>query len=125
MRGPCVRRSVVVAVGAALVLASWSAGRCVARTHRATEFAHAVGLAPAGTERISWTDWAASRAGSDVDARVGVDALDRFLDEAYDPDLSSASALVQSAPVLQEQLRLLPGQPSTGSSSPSPRRARW
>ena len=51
-------------IGAALVLALVVGGLVAWRwTHRATEFADAVGLAPAGTERIGWTDWAAVRDG--------------------------------------------------------------
>ena len=69
-----------------------------------TEFAAAVARTPAGTERVSWTDWAGVRRalGSDVGAESSADELKAFLDDAYDADLSSRSALLQSAPRLQE-----------------------
>ena len=66
--------------------------------------------APAGTERVSWTDWDGVRAelGSDVDARSGAGELRTFLDDAYDADLSSRSALLQSAPALQTSFGFSP-----------------
>jgi hypothetical protein len=75
-----------------------------------SEFSRAVGAAPAGTERISWTDWAAVRreVGSDVDARSTAQEVRDFLDEGYDADLVSASALVQSAAVLQDSFGFSP-----------------
>jgi hypothetical protein len=62
-----------------------------------TRFEQATSYAPPDAERLSWTDWAAVR------KQVGSD-----LDAAYDADLSSASALVQSAPVLQSKFGFSP-----------------
>ena len=75
--------------------------RGVGRTR--ASFSRAVASTPAGSERLSWTDWAGVRRelGSDVDARSTADELRTFLDDAYDADLSSRSALLQSAPALQ------------------------
>ena len=75
-----------------------------------SDLARAVAGAPAGTERASWTDWDGVRAelGSDVDARSGADELRTFLDEAYEADLSSRSALLQSAPALQTSFGFSP-----------------
>jgi len=75
-----------------------------------SEFSRAVEAAPAGTERVSWTDWADVRreVGSDVDARSTAQEVRDFLDEGYDADLVSASALVQSASVLQDSFGFSP-----------------
>jgi len=88
---------VVAVVGVALVAAAvivavrWWQGR------DETTFEQAAAYAPSDAERLSWTDWAAVR------ERVGPD-----LDAAYDADLSSASALVQSAPVLESRFGFSP-----------------
>lgn len=91
---------VVGAVGAVLV---WR------RTSR-PDLARAVALAPAGTERLSWTDWAAVRreVGADLGASPTPAELDAFLDEAFEQDLSGTSALVASSPTLQEQYGFSP-----------------
>ena len=72
--------------------------------------AWAVGHAPAGAQRLSWTDWAAIRTHEGV--HLSEKLLGRrgtaFLDAAYDDDLSSTSALVTSAPVLQERFGFSP-----------------
>jgi hypothetical protein len=75
-----------------------------------TSFAWAVGHAPAGSQRLSWTDWAAIRAheGVRLSERSSSAELRRFLDAAYDEDLSSTSALVTSAPVLQQRFGFSP-----------------
>jgi hypothetical protein len=75
-----------------------------------TSFAWAVDHAPAGTQRLSWTDWAAVRAheGADLTERSSAADVRRFLDRAFDDDLSSASALVTSTPVLQQRFGFSP-----------------
>jgi hypothetical protein len=76
-----------------------------------TSFAWAVDHAPGGVQRLSWTDWAAVRAhehATGLSQRSTATALQRFLDRAYDDDLSSTSALVTSAPVLQERFGFSP-----------------
>lgn len=76
-----------------------------------TSFAWAVDHAPAGVQRLSWTDWAAVRAhegGDHLSATSSTADLRRFLDRAYDSDLSSASGLVTSAPVLQARFGFSP-----------------
>ncbi|MEO5852284.1 MAG: hypothetical protein ABIQ15_07205 [Nocardioides sp.] len=79
-------------------------------TDRGTEFARAVSLAPAGSVRLGWTDWAAVRTevGLADGAQTSPAALDRLLTEAYDRDLSSASALGTSAETLQDSLGISP-----------------
>ena len=66
-----------------------------------SDLERAVSLAPADTERWTWTDWAAVR------ERLGVtgtddDAVRRLLDAGFDADLTSASGLVESAPLLAQ-----------------------
>jgi hypothetical protein len=77
---------------------------------RQTGFARAVAGAPAGSERLSWTDWAGVRraVGADVDARSSGRQVARFLDAAYDRDLTSRSALITSTPVLQSDYGFSP-----------------
>ena len=73
------------------------------RGHDRTTLQRAVALAPPDAERLSWTDWAAVRRelGASLSASSPVGRLRHFLDRGYDADLTSSSALVQSAPVLQ------------------------
>jgi len=75
-----------------------------------SSFAWAVGHAPAGAQRLSWTDWAAIREheGVRLSARSSPAELQHFLDAAYDDDLSSTSALVTSAAVLQKRFGFSP-----------------
>ena len=75
-----------------------------------TSFAWAVEHAPAGTQRLSWTDWAAVRAheGVDLSLRSSVPDVRHFLSRAFDDDLSSTSALVTSTPVLQQRFGFSP-----------------
>ncbi len=70
----------------------------------------AASYAPPDAQRLSWTDWAGVRSavGAHLDASSGTDDLQGFLDDGYDRDLTSASALVQSAPVLQERFGFSP-----------------
>jgi len=75
-----------------------------------TSYSWAVGHAPAGTQRASWTDWAAVRAheGADLSAESSSEDLARFLRRTFDDDLSSTSALVGSASVLQQRFGFSP-----------------
>jgi hypothetical protein len=90
-----------------------------------TSFAWAVDHAPAGTQRVSWTDWAAIRAheGVRLSDRSSTGELQRFLDAAYDDDLSSTSALVTSAPVLQQRFGFSPASVGWELFSQSPQGA--
>ncbi len=75
-----------------------------------TTFEEATAYAPADAQRLSWTDWAAVR--TQVGARLDADStrgdVEQFLDRAYDEDLTSTSALVESAPVLQTEFGFSP-----------------
>jgi hypothetical protein len=98
-------------VGAALLgLVAGVVAFLVVRSDDETSFAWAVERAPAGTQRLSWTDWAAVRARekAELSGRSSAADVRRFLDRAFDDDLSSTSALVTSAPVLQERFGFSP-----------------
>jgi hypothetical protein len=99
-----VNRAVIVVVAVALVLALAGLGYRWWSRSQQSDFARAVARAPQGTERLSWTDWAGVRRelGSNVDARSSTADLAAFLDEGHDADLTSRSALLQSAPGLQD-----------------------
>ncbi len=75
-----------------------------------SEFARAVAAAPEGTQRVSWTDWAGVRraVGDEVDVTSSAQQVRDFLDDGFDADLTSASALVQSASVLQDSFGFSP-----------------
>jgi hypothetical protein len=87
-----------------------------------TEFASAVASAPAGSERVSWTDWAGVRRelGTAVDARSDATELDAFLDAAFDADLTSRSALLQSADAMQSSFGFSPASAEWELFSQSP-----
>jgi hypothetical protein len=105
-----VPRRLWIVVAAVVVLVAVTGGYLWWRHDDRTSFAWAVGHAPAGTQRLSWTDWAAVRAheGVHLSQRSSAADIHRFLDAAYDDDLSSTSALVTSAPVLQERFGFSP-----------------
>lgn len=98
-------------VGAVVLVLALAIGGFLWRRHDgSTSFAWAVEHAPGGTQRLSWTDWAAVRAHehADLSARSSAADVRRFLGRAYGDDLSSQSALVTSAPVLQERFGFSP-----------------
>ncbi len=104
-----MRRPLVLLLAGAVLVAA--VGALVWwRTERGTTFEEAVALAPAGTQRISWSDWEGVRRelGSDVSADSTTDELTGFLDDAFERDLSSASALGQSAAALHEKFGISP-----------------
>lgn len=102
------RRAVLAVAGAlVVVVASLTAWRLV---ERRTALQQALELAPDGTSRASWTDWAAVRreVGADVGPGSSAEQVDAFLAEAFPRDLSSMSALGTSAGVMQEELGFSP-----------------
>lgn len=86
----------VLVAAAAVVAVRWWQGS------EGTELEQAAELAPADAQRLSWTDWAGVR------AEVGTDDLQELLDAGFDADLTSASALVGSAPLLQPHFGFSP-----------------
>ncbi len=105
-----MRRPVVTALALALVCVLAVAAYLAWDRNRDTAFESAVASAPAGAERLSWTDWAGVRRelGSDVDVRSSPGELQSFLDEAFDADLASRSALLESAVGLHESFGISP-----------------
>jgi hypothetical protein len=77
---------------------------------RGTELEKAVAMAPAGSQRLSWTDWAAvrERLGSSPGSDPSAEQLQQLMDDGYDADLTSTSALLASAETLRSQLGFSP-----------------
>jgi hypothetical protein len=75
-----------------------------------TRLEAAVDLAPAGAERLSWTDWAGVRreVGADLGDSPRTDDVVAFLDAGFERDLTNSSALVESAPSLHEEFGFSP-----------------
>lgn len=86
---------VLVAAGAFVGIRWWQ------DTHT-TDLQQAAAFAPADAQRLSWTDWAGVR------AEVGTGDLEQLLDAGFDADLTSASALLSSAPLLQARFGFSP-----------------
>jgi hypothetical protein len=107
---PTVPRRLWVGGTVVLALALAFGGWLWWRSRDDTAFAGAVERAPAGSQRLSWTDWAAIRAHEHepLSSTSSQGDLQRFLGRAYDDDLSSTSALVTSAPVLQRRFGFSP-----------------
>ena len=70
----------------------------------------ALTYAPAETARYSWTDWAGVRDELDADLgpRSSAAEVEAFLAEGFDADLTSESAMVESATVLQQAFGFSP-----------------
>jgi hypothetical protein len=77
--------------------------------HR-TDLERALAYAPSGTARYSWTDWAGVRRelGADLDDRSSAEDVEQFLSDGFDADLTSGSAMVESATVLQQAFGFSP-----------------
>ncbi|HYG92314.1 MAG TPA: hypothetical protein VD859_01905 [Nocardioides sp.] len=97
---------VIVLVITAVVVLVWRSGDGDADSRLAA----AVALAPEDSERFGWTDWSAVREelGSDVSADSSTRDVEALLTDGFDADLTSASALLQSAEVLQEEYGVSP-----------------
>ena len=104
-------RSRLLIVGAGLlVLALVVAGLLWWRSAQLTDLQRAVGFAPPDAQRLSWTDWASVREelGSDVTASSGTSEVESFLDKGFQTDLTSTSALLQSASALHDSYGFSP-----------------
>jgi hypothetical protein len=93
------RRRLVTTVALALVVAlgvgAWFGWRAMQRT----SYERAVAMMPESTLRATWTDWAAVRSladGSSLGSSASTREVSSFLSRAYDLDLTSTSAVVDS-----------------------------
>ncbi len=95
------------------------------RDARLSDFQRASALAPPDSVRLSWTDWAAVRDQLDVelDAASPNSELEKLLDRGYDADLTSTSALVESASLLQTRFGFSPASVDWELFSQGPRGA--
>ena len=105
-----MRQRVTIALVVVLLLAAVGGGLWWWRASSGSELARATALAPADAERLSWTDWSGVRRelGADLSASSSAAELGRFLDRGFDADLTSTSALLASAPVLQTRFGFSP-----------------
>ena len=81
------------------------------RLNAPSEVSRAAALAPAGTQRVLWTDWAGVRQelGVSSDGSAGsADRLARLLDRGFEADLTPMSALLTSAEPMRAGLGLSP-----------------
>jgi hypothetical protein len=109
-----VRKRLTIAVAAVLVVALVVTAVLVSAhwwedAHR-SDLERAAAYAPSDAQRLSWTDWSAVReqVGARLDGSSSGAEIQEFLDQGYDADLTSASALVQSAAVLQAHFGFSP-----------------
>ena len=76
-----------------------------------TDLTRALGVVPAQTQRLSFTDWSLVRheLGVAADADPTPKSVTDWLNRAYDKDLSAASTIDQSAAALQKNYGFSPG----------------
>ena len=101
-----MRKRVMIALAVALVLVLAGAAFVGVRWWRdsqESDLERAASFAPYDAQRLSWTDWADVR----CRGRTPTDLQD-LLDSGFDADLTSASALVGSAPLLQAHFGFSP-----------------
>lgn len=105
------RRVVLVAVALLVVVAAVVLVVRVAREAGRSDLEQAMALAPDDALRFSWTDWAGVRREVDVPTTTSPAAgatVRDLLDRAFEADLSSTSALVESAESAQARLGFSP-----------------
>ena len=104
-------RARLLVLGTALVvLVLVAAGLLWWRSAQLTDLQRAIAVTPPDAQRLSWTDWAAVREelGAGIDAQSETSRLESFLDEGFESDLTSSSALLQSASALHDRYGLSP-----------------
>jgi len=112
------RRRLTVVAGAALVLVLVAAAAVVGvrwwQDRHRSDLERALSYAPPDTARYSWTDWAGVRRelGVTLSARSSADDLEKFLSDGFDADLTSGSAMVDSATALQQGFGFSPADVS-------------
>lgn len=104
-------RSRLLVVGAGLlIIALVVAGLSWWRSAQLTDLQRALALAPPDAERLSWTDWASVREalGAEVSGGSETSEVESFLNEGFESDLTSTSALLQSAAAMHESYGFSP-----------------
>ncbi|MGH3362233.1 MAG: hypothetical protein ACRDOM_07215, partial [Nocardioides sp.] len=93
-----------------LVISLVVAGALWWRSAQLTDLQRAVADAPPGSERLTWTDWAAVRTelGADLDTGSSVAELEEFLADGFEADLTSSSTLLTSAATLHQRFGFSP-----------------
>lgn len=107
---PLRRGWVVVIVLALLAAVAGVVAWRLVRDDDGTRLTQALQRAPESSVRFSWTDWAAVRdeVGVSVSSASTGDEVDEFMNAAYDRDLTSGTALGESAPTIQTELGFSP-----------------
>lgn len=103
------RRLLVGAIVVALVAVG--AGVVVWARHRSgpdSRLAAAMALAPSTAVRFSWTDWSAVRERLGISSAQAQDGMGHLLSAAFDADLSSETALGDSARTMADKLGVSP-----------------
>lgn len=103
------RRLTIVGVVLALV-AAVAVGVVVWQRQNRTDLERALTFLPGETLRVAWTDWHGVREelGVDADADSPGDDAQKLVDDGFEPDLTSGSAMVQSAKALHEKFGFSP-----------------
>lgn len=103
------RRLIVVGVVLALV-AAVAVGVVIWQRRDRSDLERALGFLPSETARVAWTDWRSVRdeLGADVDADSPGEEAQKLVDDGFEPDLTSGSAMVQSATALHERFGFSP-----------------
>lgn len=108
LASPLSRRGLLALTGALVVVVAATAGVLAWRDDDG-RLAAAAALAPADAERVSWTDWAGVRAALGTpDGAEGEVEVRRLLEAGFEQDLTSASALGESAEVLESRFGFSP-----------------
>ena len=108
------RRRLTLVGGGLLVLVLLAAAAVVGlrwwQDRHRTDLERALAYAPSDTARYSWTDWAGVRRelGADLDDRSSAEEVEQLLSDGFDADLTSGSAMVESATVLQQAFGFSP-----------------
>lgn len=103
------RRVAIVGVVVALVAAT-VVGVVLWQHQNRTDLERALEFLPSETQRVAWTDWHRVRdeLGVDVDADSPGEDAQELVDKGFEPDLTSGSAMVQSAAALQDKFGFSP-----------------
>lgn len=101
----------VIVLAVALVVAVAVGGWLGWRAWQRTALEEAVGALPESTLRATWTDWAQVRSlagGSSLGSSSSTRDVSRFVDRAYEQDLTSTSAVVDGTYVLNRRYGFSP-----------------